>query len=487
MRFSPILTLWNRHRRMRPSSPSIAKTPLDGRCALPMELWNRIFLHLDDDALFVVAAVCRPFNDRSVRIALFTNGITSSGLDTGDLTVPSRLLPILLRAAFIPRITNLSCVFEESNLSLHLRMIGALVAQSPNLNSVELRFPSVELDVHPHRVWLLDDSKHGVFCTVVSTMVAHTPRDIILVSERHCLRCSTQDLFTYLVSNYDEPPTEKSREIYPIKLTTSLKLHFQRDRLGGLRPFTMLVVNGSTTESLPIESFTLGFRPFGFGDPDCSRLSVAHLSAILPKITLPHLHTLTIVASHIDPSALEDFLSRHPQVQNIRDMRRTPSPSALFHHPPALPNLWYIEASTTTNLLSWLVATAPSPPRTISVPFAADDGRSARSSLFHYLSERNTPAELEISCDTKFTETDFALARSLYCVDAVLVLCSSVQHGAALLPWLNTLPALSAVQFFPLVTSADDFPFLELARTSLARPGMDIRVEVVRQRALRPS
>ncbi|KAJ7257531.1 hypothetical protein B0H12DRAFT_1111119 [Mycena haematopus] len=163
-------------------------------------------------------------------------------------------------------------------------------------------------------------------------------------------------------------------------------------------------------------------------------------------------------------------------------MRRTPSPSPLFH-PLALPNLWNIEASTTTGLLSWLVATSPSPPRTICVPFAADDDRS---SIFHYLSQRNTPTELEISCRTKFTETDFALAGSLHCVDAVFVVCLSIEDGTALLPWLNALPALSTVEFFPMMES-DDFPFLTLARASLARPGMDIRVEVARQRRLRPS
>ncbi|KAJ7237538.1 hypothetical protein B0H12DRAFT_105824 [Mycena haematopus] len=122
MLLSPVLKLWNRLRRSSlPSKP-------DGRCALPMELWNCIFLHLDDATLFVVAAVCRPFNELSVRIALRTNGIASSDLITGDFTVPSRLLPVLLRAYFTPTVKNLRCVFEESNLSLHLRLICALVA-----------------------------------------------------------------------------------------------------------------------------------------------------------------------------------------------------------------------------------------------------------------------------------------------------------------------------------------------------------------------
>ncbi|KAJ7237549.1 hypothetical protein B0H12DRAFT_105966 [Mycena haematopus] len=450
MRFSPVLKLWNRLSRR---SQSIVE---DGRRTLPTELWNHIFLQLDDDTLFVVAAVCRPFNELSVRIVLLTNGIVYSDLIAGDFTVPSRLLPILLRAPFMPSIKNLSCIFEESNLSLHLRLIRALVAQSSDLSSVELWFPPTASEPF---------ARHRVLRSVLSPMVSHTPRDIILVSHRHCLRCSARDLFKKLRGP-------------PIAFITSLKLHFQRKRLDGLRPFTIVVVNEFIKE-IPFTSLTLGHTHDGSDD---SRMSVAHLSAMLHKLALPHLKNLIITAPHIDPSALRDFLISHPQVQSIIDSRPTPLHRAALLCPPlALPNLCEIGATTIKELLSMLVATAPSLPRTISFPFTNEE-TDPHPSLFHYLAQRNIPTQLKIAVfftPGRFTETDFALVRTLHCVDAVHIICVRIEDGAALLPWLNALPALSTVEFEFVGFNRweyDDLPFFTLARASLARPEVTIRI-----------
>ncbi|KAJ6472008.1 hypothetical protein C8R45DRAFT_1164724 [Mycena sanguinolenta] len=469
MRVPSVLALW---RLFLPAQ----LTPLDGRHSLPMELWNLVFLHLEDETLLDVAAVCRPFNELSIPIVLLTNDVTRSDITSGDYAVPSRLLPLLLRALFIPTIKDLFCVFEKSDLSRHLRLLSALVARSTSLSSLDLRFPLI-----PRTGWLLDTSVCPVFCEVLSAMLSRTPRDIILVSERHCVRCSLRDLFTYLI--FDDSMKVSGRRRFPMAAITSLKVHFQRRRSGGLRPFTMLVVNASTVENT--------FRSLELGSwPEDSGLSVAHLSAILSKLILPHLQTVNISAPHVDPGALSDFLTRHPQVECICDTWWPSAPSQrkpLLQLPLSLPRLRKIDARTPTNLLALLVGTAPSLPRTIGITFPEKED-PAFAAVFRFLCERNIPTELEIfaDCDVapEFTETDFALARSLHCVDAVYVKCVFIKNGAVLFPWLNALPALSTVEFGSGGWSKeeDDLPFLTLARASLVRPGMDIQVDVSRRR-----
>ncbi|KAJ6506632.1 hypothetical protein C8R45DRAFT_1208682 [Mycena sanguinolenta] len=157
MTFLPLISRWRARRRtssqLITTIPSIDVDTIspDGRCASPMELWVRIFLHLQDDALFIVAAVCRPFNELSIRIILLTNAVASSDMTSGHYSIHSDLLPVLLRALFIPTIETLICVFEKSTLSRHLLMICELVALSTDINSVDMRFPFSLCTVHDRR------------------------------------------------------------------------------------------------------------------------------------------------------------------------------------------------------------------------------------------------------------------------------------------------------------------------------------------------
>ncbi|KAJ6506672.1 hypothetical protein C8R45DRAFT_970235 [Mycena sanguinolenta] len=311
------------------------------------------------------------------------------------------------------------------------------------------------------------------------------PCNIILVSEYHFVRCSTRDLFRYLISELGPTGTVPSIRIEDI---TSWKLYFQRTRAEGLRPFTILVTESTTKR--PLETLTLGFRPWFAPPGDGSRLSAAHLTIILAKLTLPYLQDITILTSHIDPAALRDFLIRHPQIRYITDARRPrakrDSPSlrnALFHPPLTMPDLRRIEGETTADVLSLLVLTTPSLPCTISFPFQVSEqgDAEARASLFHYISLRNIPTQLEIHIPLLLfaepTETDLMLARTLHCVDTVSISFTSIKESAALLPWLNSQPALSRLGL--IRADGDDLSFLTLARASLARPRMDLRVEVI--------
>ncbi|KAJ6477768.1 hypothetical protein C8R45DRAFT_364764 [Mycena sanguinolenta] len=478
MGFWPVNALWNI--LFPQTSPNI---PFDGRYALPMKLWDCIFLHLDDSTLFVVAAVCRPFNERCIHIALLTNGLEPSDMAAGNYSILSRLLPFMLRALFIPTMKNLSCVFEESNLLVHLRLVSALVAQSSHLDSVDLQFPLVARDGSRRR--LLDAAKHHVFRTVFSsTLFTRWPwRDIILVSEYHFLPCPNQELFKYLNSEQDESVFWKC---IPIERITSWKLYFQQTHVDGLRPFTMLVINESTTNQ-PFRTLTLGFDRIESRFNDHSRFrrfTVAHLSAILAKLTLPHLQSLIIRFPHIDPGALRDFLIRHPQIRFISDKRPrdgwyAPSPrNPLFHPPLAMPNLRRIEGETIADVLSLLVLTASSLPCTISFAFHQGEAE-ARASLFHCISHRNIPIELQISgaiIQAEPTEADLALAQTLHCVEAVSLRYDCATESPALFPWLNSLPALSRVG---IMTWHPDDEDLTLARTSLDQPGTDLRVEAI--------
>ncbi|KAF7373935.1 hypothetical protein MSAN_00605900 [Mycena sanguinolenta] len=481
MLFLPVRMFWHRLRR------PFHSIHLDGRAALPMELWNYIFLHLDDDTLFVVAAVCRPFTELSIRIALISNGVTPPDLITGDITIPSCLLLHLHRGArFLPPIRNLSCVFEKTNLALHLGLLHKVVGWLENLqlNSVDLGFPSVPRGGKGKMDRLLDSSQHHLFYKIVRDMVRPTWRDVMLITERNSLRCYSFDVFTYLVSDEIKVPkhlAQSSQDTFPVEKITSLNLYFHRERSYTLRPFTMLVVNGSTMER-PLRSLTLGYSR-AYGHKDKSRLSSTQLSAMLPKLTLPHLRTLTVITSRIKPRALGDFLARHPQIEYLRDMR-LPAPSELglfIQSPPVSHSFQKVEAATIKNLLALLTATASSLPRTICVPFTKKEV-PAHPALFQYLSQRNIPTELELSIPAykhrrvrKFAEADFELAKTLHCVDAVSVLCLTFTHAATILPWLGALPALSETVFIAkYYLDMDLRELLPLARASL--PGINIRV-----------
>ncbi|KAF7351877.1 hypothetical protein MVEN_01149300 [Mycena venus] len=482
MGFWPVDILWNIFPSTSQPFPNI---PFDGCYVLPVKLWDCIFLHLDDSTLFVAAAVCRLFNERCIHITLLRNRLEPSDMAAGNYSILSHLLPFLLRALFIPTIKNLSCVFEESNLLIHLRLVSGLVAQSSNLDWVDLQFPFIARDGSRRR--LLDAAKHHVFRTVLSSMLfTRWPwRDIILVSEYHFLPCPIRELFRYLTSEQDESVFWKC---IPIARISSWKLYFQQTRVDGLRPFTMLVINESTTNQ-PFQTLTLGFDPIEsrFNDYSRSRLTVSHLSAILAKLTLPHLQSLIIRFRHIDPSALRDFLIRHPQIRFISDKRPragwdAPLPrNPLFHPPLAMPNLRRIEGETTADVLSLLVLTAPSLPCTISFAFdALHRGETdARASLFRHISHRNIPTELEISgavIQAEPTEADLALAQTLHCVEAVSLTYDCITESPALFPWLNSLPALSHVG---IITWYPDHEDLTFARASLNRPGTDLRVEAI--------
>ncbi|KAF7373927.1 hypothetical protein MSAN_00605100 [Mycena sanguinolenta] len=369
-----------------------------------------------------------------------------------------------IAARFITPIKNLSCVFDKSNFSLHLRLLSALVTKSTDLNSVDMQFPRFGLTD-----WMLDASTHDVFRPRITTLLSQISRDIILVSEQHCLRCSTRDLFTYLCSEITFPPRTR-RPTLLIASITSLKLYFQRTRLDDLQPFTMVVVNASTTEK-PFTNFVLGYSESWPALADQSRLSTAHLSAMLHRLRLPHLTTLTVIAPRVAATAMGDFLTLHPQIECINDMRKLVPRDPLLQPPLELPNLRKIGASTVNDLLSLLVATAQSAPRTICVPFTQLE-LPAHPLLFQYLSQRNIPTELSIFVSaTTFTEMDLALAKTLHYVDAAFVILDSPEAGTALLPWLKALPALSVVEFD---WGSAGVPFLTLVRTSL--PGVNVLV-----------
>ncbi|KAJ6505349.1 hypothetical protein C8R45DRAFT_972441 [Mycena sanguinolenta] len=492
MYLKPLRTaLWRRLRRQFASPP-------DCRFALPMELWELIFVHLDDAGLLVMAGVCRRFNERCKWILLVTNGVAPSYMKAGHFVVPAHVLPAMVRAPFIPTIRHLSCVFEEAEMALHLRILSGIVtrARSRDLHTVELRFPNFNQG---------SADRHDTLHSFLSAVGAHTPRDIILVTFVHCLCCTIPNLRTFLNCKLDSVNRYllESSAIYPIEAILSLKVYFHqpiyfpRQNSDRVRPFTMVVVNEDQIQSLRLAGDSLGY-----GSPDGS-LSTQQLAVILPQLALPNLKSLIIATPRADPATLSEFLRLHPKIVYIKDARENPFKQDLICPAVTLPNLTKVEASTARGLLSLLVGTAASPTRTLSVPVPSryppwtsrfdnqTDSREAASwiSLLKHLSQRKTGTELELSLphSTVLGEQDFAFAKLLLCVESVCAICPTTEAANALLPWLNALPSLSTVDFMSWVEPVfvDSSSFLEFhrrAETSITRAGVQIRV---RRRPLR--
>ncbi|KAF7367874.1 hypothetical protein MSAN_00852000 [Mycena sanguinolenta] len=488
MYLAPIrAALWRRLRRKFASLP-------DDRFALPMELWEIIFAHLDNAGLLIMAGVCRRFNERCKWILLVTNGVTPSYMKAGNFVVPAHVLPAMLRAPFIPTIKHLSCVFEETEMPLHLRILSGIVTRTRfrDLQTVELRFPHFNQG---------SADRHDTLHSFLSAVGAHTPRDIILVTSVHCLRCTIPELRSFLNCKLDGVNRYllESSPIYPIEAILSLKIYFHRQiyfprqKSDGVRPFTMVVVNEDQIQSLQLAGDSLQY-----GSPDGS-LSTQQLAIILPQLSLPNLKNLTIATPRADPSTLSDFLRLHPNIVYMKDAREDPFKQDLICPPVKLPNLTKVEASTTRGLLSLLVGTETSPTRILGLPVPSrrhgwnsrlgshsqTDRREVTSwiSILKRLSQRKHRTELELFLPPypAFAEQDFMFARSLLCVESVRAICPTIEAANALLPWLNTLPALGAVEFMSWVEPVfvDSSSFLEFhsrAEASISRSGVQIRV-----------
>ncbi|KAK7052645.1 hypothetical protein R3P38DRAFT_2861492 [Favolaschia claudopus] len=114
----------------------------DGRRIVPMELWEQIFLHVDEEALVALATLCRAFNECCTQLLLLQVGVIRTDIAKGELAgIPARILPALRRALFLPPITHISCSFAKADLPSRLGTLHALVSRSPGLKSLRINFP----------------------------------------------------------------------------------------------------------------------------------------------------------------------------------------------------------------------------------------------------------------------------------------------------------------------------------------------------------
>ncbi|KAF7338845.1 hypothetical protein MSAN_02207400 [Mycena sanguinolenta] len=382
--------------------PTISRVFSDGRDTFPMEVWTTIFLQLDDDGLFQVAGVCHPFNELAMFILFLANGVTRAALAAGHVVVPGRLLPALLRARFIPPLKFVTVAMEQvttdSKFSVQLCILSALIARSPELLDVELRFPA---------------SKRGeeIFSTsrAICALTAHMP-DVTLATQHGFSRCPKSRLHRYFFAMEDRYLPKPPPRAWIMSSQASTRLHCMVDKPSS---FMTIFVNeheisglGETEDHWVADFYRATYTVF--------------LSWTVPSRPRP---------------AKNDFL---------------------FQLPTALPMLTGLRTINMSLrlMLAFLDATQDIPIRSISfvVPHADENGMTEFEDVLRKISQRTTPImlalDIESPYDNKlFTEGDLTVPRSLYCVDVLDVTHKHLEDCAALLPWLAELPALDAVGF----------------------------------------
>ncbi|KAJ6451774.1 hypothetical protein C8R45DRAFT_1041639 [Mycena sanguinolenta] len=423
------------------------RVPDDGRHTLPMELWNTVLLHLDDDALFAVAAVCRPFNERATLILLVSNGVTREALEDGCFTVPARLLPALLRACFIPPLKGVAFEFEplttDADFAPWLRMLSILVARSIDMRSAELRFPGT----------MRPATQKVVSTRAVSALMART-RHVTLVTPERFYHCRTKKLeaaFAFSEENipWDDPhpgvwtqSEQASKELRVMRYQSSLLRAFIPRRAPG---YVTVVINQDEIEAIIDRN-----RYYG-------------LNLDLVK---HYLDPYTVVLSWPDPR------------------KRLPSRlDAVFRLPPTLlPQLKTLSTSDPAMMLTPLLEeTRNAPLHTISleVPSSIWVSRILFELALRKLSERTDPIHLEmISTRSRvklFAKGDLKISKSLNCVSSVTVHQSCLAECAPLVPWLAELPAVTSV-LFSVRAGENVSEFIEAAKRILTLPRVDVQV-----------
>ncbi|KAJ6469300.1 hypothetical protein C8R45DRAFT_1105170 [Mycena sanguinolenta] len=409
---------------------SISLVSDDGLDAFPMELWDTIFLHLDANALFQVAGVCRPFNELAILILLFSNGVTRVALNAGKVAISARFLPALLRARFLPPLKSVIIAFEtltaDTNFSVQLQMTSTLVERSTELLEVGFRFPAPKKDEEL-------TTSHAI-----SAMIDHTPF-VTLVTPSTIVPC----------------PTEELQQCYRAINTCDRSLH---------GPWTM-----SIKASMKLHFMT--------GRSKCFMTIIANEEKIEELRQGPE--NLFILGQYIDlfKASYTVFLSWTNRRQALPGKN-----DVLFRLPDVLPNLKQISTVDASLMLDLLYATRKSPPRTISCGVPRDDENPiAFEKVLREISQSIVPIRLEMLVSPRrnnfFTEGDLTLPKALHCVESVTVRNFHLADCVAVLSWLAELPAVTSVVFACRDDDGSDVSeFVEHAKYILTLPQVEVQL-----------
>ncbi|KAF7352135.1 hypothetical protein MVEN_01176600 [Mycena venus] len=189
-------------------------------------------------------------------------------------------------------------------------------------------------------------------------------RPIVVLHSQQLLEYTLQDVASWQLPRFSARPM-----LVPDMLHASLGPRVET----GSSDFSSVSVCSVPTTSDPLGSCTIlvpgppivALDLGGWSLGAKNALTSVEITAILPHLTLPHLHTLLIETGDIEPATLGAFLSRHPKILSLAY-----EPSEILHRrsaalispPIAHPGLTKISVTAwMEHFVSLLDAVAPSP------------------------------------------------------------------------------------------------------------------------------
>ncbi|KAJ7099258.1 hypothetical protein B0H15DRAFT_944665 [Mycena belliarum] len=383
---------------------------------LPLELWNCIFLELPDDPLLQVSATCRTFNALCMAMYFLREGITSDSLASGDLAVASRLIKPLQLSLFIPPIACLSCDFWSRYYHAeHLACLRSLLRSSHSIKRLEMIFAQ-DLFISVYQDPLLKpfdrESVLNLFRDVVYSMSRKFNGPAIVVNPFDIFTCRPRDIAHWEIHRHHlggglrdrlrDRLTNPFRTQHPSH--TMVRLHDgTHARVDPFRSITTAHIyeipsltqraNASST-LIVINHEHITYLVLGYVKRSIRHSPAgAELSVILPWLTLPALHAITLRTDSIDSAVLSQFLARQRSLQCIEYVtpRSTTHTAPLVAPALAHPALARLSATDPANLLRLLDAVGASP-QLASFDFAFDRASPDMQALLRRLAQHRTHA-----------------------------------------------------------------------------------------------
>ncbi|KAJ7347397.1 hypothetical protein DFH08DRAFT_1002249 [Mycena albidolilacea] len=109
--------------------------------AVPVELWDLIFHHLDGDSLLTFAVVCRGFNELAIIMYLLRQGVSAISIKAGNLDISCDGLSALQLSCPLLPLKRLRCTFSGSRLSWKLGLLQNIISQTPSMQELHLELP----------------------------------------------------------------------------------------------------------------------------------------------------------------------------------------------------------------------------------------------------------------------------------------------------------------------------------------------------------
>ncbi|KAJ7086321.1 hypothetical protein B0H15DRAFT_950427 [Mycena belliarum] len=464
----------------------------------PLEIWTRVFEHLDSDAttIFATAAVCRAFNELS-SLAYLTLHNSRRSISAGTYDISADTLPVLQRSLYTPPIHTITCHFphleekEQYKRLQSLRSLATILRDSTSLDEVDLAFEDPLFPWHsgwpPNPLQTSGAAFLSIISTIIHVLLAKSPEEpaFLLADEPEEWSYSPIVARRQAHSGLDRRSAIKDlgKILAPMCFPDLTSIRYQRLRSGRL-----CTINNSTRIK-----FSLAI------DGTCARSTHPKPSAhqLTDIITANNFNLgaleLDIKTAVIDPTILSNFLTRLPRVHTVtfNPMSGEDGVRTAFIDPPVrLGQLFHI--SSDLNIPMLLRGIAPSGPTHVKLRFYARKNQVGVRTLKEALlaiAQHGTIRVLEITMLTdihKFDDREIAeeiaaggwdMVKTLHNVSAVTMNPVRFDYAHAILPWLQLFPALHDLTFerlFPIERPALRETFEQAARAAFPAPHYNI-------------